>query len=71
MRLKDRVAVIIGDAWGIGAGIARCFAEEGAAVVIADCTTSEPVRLKKRYPSLPIMVVVGIVSPAPANRNRF
>ncbi|WP_119304142.1 SDR family oxidoreductase [Dongia deserti] len=36
MRLKDRIALIIGAARGIGAGIAARFVEEGAQIVIAD-----------------------------------
>jgi 3-oxoacyl-[acyl-carrier protein] reductase len=36
MRLKDRVALVIGAARGIGAAIAARFVEEGATVVIAD-----------------------------------
>jgi 3-oxoacyl-[acyl-carrier protein] reductase len=36
MRLKDRVALIIGAARGIGAGIAERFAEEGAKLVLGD-----------------------------------
>lgn len=38
MRLKDRVAIVTGAASGFGEGIARAFADEGAAVVVADIT---------------------------------
>jgi 3-oxoacyl-[acyl-carrier protein] reductase len=37
MRLKHRVALVIGAARGIGAAIAERLIEEGASVVIADC----------------------------------
>lgn len=36
MRLKDKVAIITGAANGIGAEISRCYAREGAHVVLAD-----------------------------------
>jgi len=36
MRFEDRVAIVTGGARGIGAATARRFAQDGAAVVIAD-----------------------------------
>ena len=36
MRLQDRVAIVTGGARGIGEGIARCLAAEGARVAILD-----------------------------------
>lgn len=35
-RLKDKIALIVGGARGIGGGIARRFAQEGATIVLAD-----------------------------------
>ena len=34
--LKDKVALITGAGGGIGRGVARCYAREGAAVLIAE-----------------------------------
>ena len=41
MRLKNKVAIITGGAHGMGEAEARLFAQEGAAVVIADLLETE------------------------------
>jgi len=44
MRLEERVAIVTGGARGIGAGIARCLADEGARVALLDIDGDEAVR---------------------------
>jgi len=36
MRLKEKVAIVTGQARGIGEAIARCMAQEGAKVALVD-----------------------------------
>lgn len=47
-KLQGKVAVISGGSGGIGGCVARLFAEEGAAVVIADLQDGEPLARKIR-----------------------
>jgi 3alpha(or 20beta)-hydroxysteroid dehydrogenase len=44
-RLDERVAIVTGGARGIGAAVARVFAAEGAAVVVADVLDTEGAKL--------------------------
>ena len=46
-RLKDKIAIITGAGQGIGAATARCFAAEGARVVVAEIN-AEPERDGRR-----------------------
>ena len=45
MRLENRIALVTGGARGIGAGIARCLSEEGAAVAVVDIDGQEAEKL--------------------------
>jgi 3-oxoacyl-[acyl-carrier protein] reductase len=54
-RVRGRVAIVVGAARGIGAGIAERLAEEGASVLIADTEASAGAETAKR---------LGAISPA-------
>jgi 3-oxoacyl-[acyl-carrier protein] reductase len=47
MRLRDKVAVVTGAGSGFGAGIAKRFAEEGAAVIVADINVQSGERVAR------------------------
>ncbi|MDX1402317.1 MAG: glucose 1-dehydrogenase [Kiloniellales bacterium] len=49
MRLEGKVAVVTGAASGFGEGIARCFAEEGAALILADINGATANRLAAEF----------------------
>jgi 3-oxoacyl-[acyl-carrier protein] reductase len=51
-RLKDKTAIVIGAARGLGAGIAELFAEEGAKIVIADGLAAEGRATAERLASI-------------------
>ena len=51
MQLKDKIAVITGAARGIGLGIARCLAAEGASVALLDLDEAESARAAAEFGS--------------------
>jgi NAD(P)-dependent dehydrogenase (short-subunit alcohol dehydrogenase family) len=63
MKLKDRVAIVTGGAQGIGRAIADKFAEEGAAVVIADINGEGASAAATTYPRA-IGLAVDVSDPA-------
>jgi NAD(P)-dependent dehydrogenase (short-subunit alcohol dehydrogenase family) len=51
MQLKDKVAAVTGGARGIGLGIARCLAAEGASVALLDLDGDEAARAAREFGS--------------------
>lgn len=50
--LTDKVAVITGAGGGIGRGVARCFAREGAAVLIAEIDEASGLQVERELQAL-------------------
>ncbi|HVM83717.1 MAG TPA: SDR family oxidoreductase [Candidatus Binatia bacterium] len=66
MRLENKVALVVGAARGIGAGIAERFREEGARIVIADAEAAAGAATAKRLGGR--FVATDISKPADAER---
>jgi len=66
MRLENKVALVVGSARGIGAGIAERFHEEGARLVIADMEPTAGEATAKRLGAR--FVMTDISKPADAER---
>ena len=52
MRLKDRIAIVTGGGSGLGAGIAKRFAKEGAKLVLADINKDNAEKIAKEVQNL-------------------
>ena len=59
-RLTDKVAVITGAASGFGEGMAKCFAEEGARVVVADLNSKGAERVASEIGKQAIAVTTDV-----------
>src|SRR5690349_18322168 len=67
MRLKGKVAVVTGSGRGIGAAIARGYAQEGASVVLVSRTTAQLEEQAERIQSVtsarPLIVQADVSAP--------
>lgn len=62
-RLDDRVAIVIGAGQGIGAAIARRFAEQGAKLVLADANAESGARLAEALGPHAVFVKADVADP--------
>jgi len=58
-RLQDKTAIVTGGGSGFGAGIARCFAAEGARVMVADINLAGATEIAEEIGGTPIAVDVS------------
>jgi NAD(P)-dependent dehydrogenase (short-subunit alcohol dehydrogenase family) len=66
MKLEAKVAIVTGGARGIGAGIARCLAAEGARVALLDLDGSEAVATAASLPTEAIGIEADVAEEAAA-----
>ena len=60
MRLKDKVAIVTGAAWGMGASTAELFAAEGACVMVTDILDTEGTEVAVSYTHLTLPTILRV-----------
>jgi len=70
MKLENKVAIITGGAQGIGAGLSRRFAEEGARVVIIDINEAKAAELSVELKAMHILCDVSNAEQVDATFNK-
>ena len=61
-RMRDKVVVVTGAAHGIGAAIARRFADEGAALALLDLDATRLAQTADQLPGSPLLTLVSDVT---------